>query len=231
MIKVLDGGTFNLKYGRDKNTVKGEVERLLHKHHLDFLVVQESTDYRRELGDIKGYDYIYNQDVGILTKHTVKQDKVKSNDYGDGWTTVRGGHHTPTGAIQVRLNDWLYVRTGHMPTPTTWVNGKLVSPDERKDDYIAAAKGLLRYFNWPCTRYGRIAAADWNESPDTIGEYSPGKIARDKGAKTWTPESRVGHGRIDWVMGKGVKVTKIFKDLDIKEGSDHEPVIFTVSKA
>jgi hypothetical protein len=71
---------------------------------------------------------------------------------------------------------------------------------------------------------------DWNEPASTLGIYSPRWIANQAGARIAVPTSRAGHGRIDYVMYVNCKVTHIFKDTSIPEWSDHEPVIFTVTK-
>lgn len=227
-------------YGRDPQTVKAEVERLLKKHNLDFLCLQEANDYFKVFNNIEGYDYIASteswggKESTILVRSTLKRDRIKFFTYGDGWITVRGGKHAPTGQTQARIDGWLYVRSLHLPTPSFWVNGKIDArrtPAERLDDLVEAMKGLRNYFAFPSVINGRIAAGDWNEAPMTEGEYSPGWLMRWTKAKSWKPASRLGHGWIDWVMGKGVNVTKIFKDTEFREGSDHEPVIFTVVKS
>jgi exonuclease III len=234
--KQLKGGTFNLRYGRPVKAVKGEVEHLLQKHNLDFLCLQEAVDYTKEMRKVAGYDYIYDpktwsgKESTILVKSTLKQDRVKFHQLGDGWVTVNGGNHPPTGQAEVRIDGWLFVRSLHLPTPSVWKGGKLIAPAERKDDYIAAVNGLARYLRFPATRNARIAAGDWNEPDDTLGEYSPRWLANKTNSITADTKSRAGHGRIDWVMAKGATIPKCFKDLEIREGSDHEPVIFVVRK-
>lgn len=235
MRKTLKGGTFNLEHGRDPDTVKLEVVNLLEKHHLDFLCVQEASDYKHILENVSGYVYVVGvtaggKDNGILVKRRIKQDRVYFYTFGNGWTTVRGGHHPETSQNQVRLDGWLYIRCIHLPTPSDWRTGKPVGPANRLDDLISAVKGLRNYFRWPCIRNARIAAGDWNEPPETDGEYSPQWIARKSKANTVAPTSKAGHGRIDWVMYKGCSIRNIVKDTDIKEASDHEPVVFTVVK-
>ncbi len=228
--KALKGGTFNLLNSRADQTVKEEVERLLSKYDLDFLCVQEAVEYRKVLDSIKGYKFYIQADVGFLVKKHLKVDRVKKFTYGDGWITVRGGKHPAAGQVQLRIDGWLYARGVHLPTPSDWSYGKFVAPAARADDYVESAKGLLRYFRLPGLINGRIALGDWNENPETMGQYSPAWIAKARKAKTWAPESREGHGRIDYVMGKGVDVPHLFKAVDFNEKSDHEAVIFVVKK-
>lgn len=233
----LKGGSFNLRYGRQKAIVKDEVERLLTKHDLDFLAVQEAKDYTDMLKRIKGYNY-YTWETGgrgadengFLVRDTLKVDKVKGKFFGDGWTTVTGAFHVPSVMNTVRVDGWLHARTLHLPTPTNWVNGKLNATDERKDDYVACMKGLWRFLRPPSIKNARIALGDWNEIHSTQGEYSPGWLAKATNSKAFNPTSRAGHGRIDWVMAKGCVINNVRKDLDIAEASDHEPVVFSVTK-
>lgn len=234
----LSGGTFNLKYGRDHAKVKHEIEGLLEKHDLDFLCLQEANDYYSVLNKIDGYDYIAGPDTTgrestILVKSTLKQDKIKFKKYGDGWTTLRGGKHSPTGQTQVRIDGWLFVRSLHIPTPSGWKNGKIddsVTPPERKDDLIASMKGLKRYLGKSTKRNARLAAGDWNEPPTTSGQYSPTWLRKTTKSSYHLPTSTAGHGHIDWMISKGIRVLSIIKDTHFKQGSDHKPVIFTVRK-
>lgn len=237
-IERLRGGTFNLKFGRQKDMVKDEVERLLKKHDLDFLCVQEAKDYVRQLTHIDGYSYYVDRtgkrgatECGILVRKGLETSGFKVKFYGDGWFMPRGGTHAETVQPQVKI-EWLLVRSLHLPTPSHWAGGVLASstPAERKDDLIAAMQGLRRYFRWPCIKNARLAAGDWNEPPTTIGLFSPRWLMSETGAVGIAADSRVGHGRIDWPMVKGARIVKVFKDLEVREGSDHEPVIFVLEK-
>lgn len=236
--KHLKGGSYNLLNSRKQEIVKDEVERLLTKHNLDFLAVQEANEYVRTLSQIDGYNYFTWRDGGrgaaengVVVRADRTVDKFKGKFYGDGWTTEFGAPHVAAVQNQVRVDGWLLVRGLHLPTPSHWKNGKIVdTPLERKDDLIVSMNGLKRYFSFPSTKNARIAVGDWNESPTTSGEYSPAWLAESTKSKAYTPASFAGHGHIDWVLAKGCTVENIFKDLDIREASDHEPVVFTVVK-
>jgi exonuclease III len=233
----LKGATFNLEYGRDRMVVKHEVEHLIDKQDLDFVVVQEAADYTDQLDNIAGYQYFVNhgnddsaRQVGILVRDSLHTDRVAMRNLGDGWTTIAGPHHGALAIPTVRIEKWLKVTGLHAPTPTEWVRGVLRGPVERVDDYKALARFLVAYFRPPVRKTARLAVGDWNENPETKGRYAPKWIASVSGAKIVAPSQLQGHGRIDYPMFKGCKITHITKDLTIREGSDHEPVIFTVVK-
>lgn len=230
---TLNGGSFNLRYGRPTEVVKGEVTRLLKKHDLDFLCVQEGTDYFGVLRDIKGYDYFATREIaggtecGILVKKAIPQGKPKYRNFGDGWITVRGGNHAPTVFPRIKIDGWLTVGSLHLPTPIYFNGDNVTGPAERVDDYMAIARKIYRYLKFG--KGSRIAVGDFNEPLSNTAKWAPGGIVRRiKGAVAQDTKSRAGHGRIDYVIGKNVELSNVRKDLEIAEGSDHEPVTFKV---
>lgn len=230
---TLRGGTFNLEYGRVISRVVKEVGNLFAKHRLDFLAVQEFSDYRNAFRDTGGFQVIPNLggcESGIIVRSGLAIDKRTVHTYGDGWITVRGGHFPAAVHNEARLDGWLYVRSVHLPTPTFWVDGRVKAPVERLDDLAATVAGLRRYFGHPSFLNARLAAGDWNEAPTTTGRWSPSWLAHETGATINAPTSLAGHGRIDYALVKGARVEDIFKDTRIPELSDHEPVIFKVVK-
>lgn len=235
--KTLRGGSFNLEFGRDPETVRMEVINFTKKHKLDFLCLQEAADYTNQLKTVPGYVFVAGgsshaaRQSPILVKDTLSVSKVESVPYGNGWRGHGGLVHAATVDTVCKIN-WLKVRSIHLPTPSEWVNGHIGgrTPEGRKDDLIAGMKSLQGFLRFPCIFVARIIVGDWNEPPTTSGEYSPRWLANVSKAKSYTPVSREGHGHIDWAMVKGAHITNIAKDLDIKEGSDHEPVFFTVVK-
>jgi hypothetical protein len=235
MAKTMTGGFFNLRYGRPPGTVKSEVTRLLKKHDMDFLDVCEAADYFKVLREIKDYKYFATNayrggtESGILVHRDHKATDPVYGSYGDGWVTLRGGKHSPVTFPRVTIDGWLRSGSIHMPTPTTWVNGRLHAPPEREDDYLVSAHRIRRYLsiNDGLTRQ---VAGDWNEPPTTMGEWSPGWIAKNTGSKLDYPKSFKGHGHIDYTITRRGEVHRIWKDLDIAEGSDHEPGVFMVSR-
>jgi endonuclease/exonuclease/phosphatase family metal-dependent hydrolase len=229
---TLRGGTFNLLYGRDPERVIREVSRLFDKHGLGFLCVQEFSDYRDDF-KAAGWTVVPEHgpcESGVLVAPGVAVDEVSRHVYGDGWITVRGGRFPAAVHNEVRLAGWLRVRSVHLPTPTFWPNGRLMAPAERADDLRATMRGLWRFLARPGFWNARLVAGDWNEPPQTVGQWTPRWLARTTGSRLAVPTSREGHGRIDYAVVKGARVVEIFKDTTIPELSDHEPVIFKVVK-
>jgi hypothetical protein len=232
-MKTLRGGTFNLRYGRDRHRVVWEVSRLFDKHNLDFLAVQEFSDYRNTFGESHGFNVVPDIgqcESGVIVRRGVWFDRVKVHTYGDGWITIRGGRFPAAVHNQVRLAGWLYLRSVHLPTPTEWEDGRVKAPAERLDDLKATMMGLRWYLGRPSIFNARLAAGDWNEPPSTDGRYTPQWLAETTHSQLAVPASREGHGRIDYAIGKGCRIKDIRKDTAIPELSDHEPVIFRVVK-
>lgn len=233
MPKALNGGTFNLRYGRDESRVRREVARLFVKHSLDFLCVQEFSDYRNDFREA-GWTVVPENgpcESGILVADGVQVDRRTVHTYGDGWITVRGGRFPAAVHNEARIGGWLLVRSVHLPTPTYWPDGiRPRGPAERLDDLTATMRGLRRFLAHPGFIHARLAAGDWNEPPHTTGIYSPQWLARVTRSELRSPQSREGHGRIDYAIAKGARLVDVKKDLLIPELSDHEPVVFKVVK-
>lgn len=227
------GCSYNLLNSRNPLEVETEILDLIKTYNLDFIATQESAGYYSMLQDFKGYDYYsgtgprYNKQNGFLVKNKHFVDNEHLFRYGDGWRTKTGSYAAGGGQFRIRLNNKLVMRSIHLPTPTNWVNGKLESPPERRDDYILEAKALRRFMMYPAVTRPRLSIGDWNEQPFTRGEYSPTWIRRGTRSKVAVPEVRKG-GRIDWVNYKGCQITECFKDTKVREKSDHEPVIFKI---
>jgi len=226
-----NGGSFNLLYGRPKTGVRKEVEALIQKHNLAWLVTQEAGDYALQLDAIKGFSYFTGSGHrgtkanGILVRDDVRVTKFREIPLGDGWKTVEGKHHLPTSQVQLCIDDWLMLRGDHLMTPSFWPMGKLEMAKERKDDYLAHMRSNKAFLRPPRTRYAALISADWNENPETRGQWSPRWLANTTDSTVFCPRQRAGHGRIDYSIGKGLTIGRTFKDLEIREGSDHEPVV------
>lgn len=237
MPKTLRGGTFNLKYGRDPKRVHAETRRLGEKHALDFLNVQEFSDYLAFFEDSDYWEPFPKRgrenlgaESGILVRRGVAVSRVSQHVYGDGWTTTRGGHFPAAVHTELLIAGWLWDRSVHLPTPTEWIDGRVKAPTERLDDLEATMLGLSDYLDHPAVVHARLLAGDFNEPPTTTGKFTPRWLANAHDADLQAPTSREGHGRIDYAIGKGCRIVDTFKDTVIPELSDHEPVIFKVVK-
>lgn len=223
---TLRGGTFNLLYGRDPARVVEEVWTFLDAGQLGFVCTQETADYVDALRASR-LRVIGSGETCIVVHPRVKVRARRRFSYGDGWTTIRGGHHPPVVMWQALLDDWLTVRSVHLPTPSDWQGGRLDAPPERADDLRAASRGLVRYL-----RQGgaRIAAGDYNEPPETRGVFSPHWIASETGSAIDAPVKGSGHGRIDYVLSRGCEVNGVRVVRGSGERSDHDPVRFRVAR-
>ncbi len=225
-------GTFNCLFGRDPDTVKKEVRRALDKHELDVLVLQEAADYYSVLNSFNDYIYICKRpakkserQLGILIHVRLHATDIKFNTLGDGWYTQDGDFHGPVVVPQVRISGGLWIAATHMPTPTSWRRGKLVAPKERRNDYLA----LALWFVFWLKRGRKMVIGDWNEPPETVGEYTPRNIAERANAKISAPKrNAAGHGTIDYLIGKGFKVLHVIEDLKLPEKSDHNLVVWII---
>lgn len=221
------GATFNLLYGRRPRVVVEEVWALVRAHDLAFVCTQETGDYVEALRG-SGLRVIGSGESCIVVHPRIRVANRARFSYGDGWTTVRGGHHPPVVMWQADLAGWLRVRSVHLPTPSDWPGGLLQAPPERLDDLQAASTGLVVYFRG--NHRARIAAGDWNEPPETRGAFSPRWIAGATGAEIDAPRDGSGHGRIDYVMSKGCDVVGAQVVHGLAERSDHDPVVFHVAR-
>lgn len=223
------GGTFNLLYGRDPKVIQKEIKYLLRKHDLDYLGVQESTDYRLVLHDIPGYSYYTggsvnggaSTEIGILVKDIHTVTNVKNKAFGDGWWGVqRKGKPVrmkPRNFLVVTINHKRKVAVVHYPPNVDIIDGL---PEDRYEDLKALSKRCRNFLSGPSFKTREILG-DWNCEPFVRAKFSPRWIANQTGATLSSPDDR-----IDYVLTKGLKVVSIRKVHRARENSDHELVIF-----
>lgn len=223
------GGTFNLLYGRDPKIVQKEVSELLIEHNLDYLGVQESTDYQLVLHDIPGYSYYTggsvnggaSTEIGLLVKDIHDVSNVKNKAFGDGWWGVqRKGkpiRMQPRNFLVATINNKRKVAVVHYPPNVDIANGV---PEDRYEDLASLSKKCMNFLSGPSFK-SREILGDWNCEPYVRAKFSPKWIAYKTGATLSSPDDR-----IDYILTKGLKVVSIRKVYKAREKSDHELVIF-----
>lgn len=219
------GGTFNLLYGRDPEVVKKEVTFLLKEHDLDYLAVQESTDYRLVLHDIEGYSYYTGgsvnggaaTEIGFLVRSDHEVTNVKNKAYGDGWWgTAAKTRMEPRNFLTLTINGKHKKAVVHFPPN---VNLKTGQPEDRYLDSVALAKRCRGFLSGPSFKTREILG-DWNTEPFIHVPYSPRWIANATGATLSSPDDK-----IDYALTKGLSVVTIKKVRTQRERSDHDLVI------
>lgn len=227
----LRGGTYNCLIGRDPDKVHNVVKGMLKDNKLDFLQVQEISQYHKALNTIPGYHLVTfpgskdHGESGVLVKDGIKTKAAQSIEADTGWTAVTGKPAQPRAAVSVKLAGWLRVASVHLPPAINFVNGHAVGPAARVESYkssmehlLAAAKRYEKNHPGGALLYG----GDWNEGPNTTGYGSPAWLAKQAGMKKFPG------GHIDWEMARGASVQNVRVRGD--GGSDHNLVTFTVTQ-
>lgn len=218
------GGTFNLLYGRSPKVVQKEVEWILNHFQLDYLGVQESTDYRSVLHDIQGYEYFTGNsvnggastEIGMLVRNDHDVTNVKNKAYGDGWTGVHGPMK-PRNFLVLTIDGKHKKAVVHMP-PSVDLARRV--PEDRHQDYAALARRCRAFLSGPSFKTREILG-DWNNEPFVRARFSPSWIANETGATLSSPDSK-----IDYILTKGLNVVSIKKVNGAEENSDHNVVIY-----
>jgi hypothetical protein len=215
--------TFNLLRGRPANTVLHEVLALIDAAKLDGLAVQEAEGYFQPLNRLKGFDYFAdpeNPENAILVPEG-RGSKFFTHEVGDGWTREGGAHRGASEFPRVTIDGWCRLGSTHWPPSTNWKDGRLVAPPERVDDVRAWAAACQRFLDRD--KGTSVLLGDNNERSSTRGEFSPGWVAQQTGAKIGTSTKT----KIDWGMVVGGRFENV-RTSPIREGSDHEPEVMDV---
>lgn len=212
--------------GRDDATAVGTALELMTANALQWLCLQESRGYHRELvrraGDRfdviapEGADSIIVLRAGI--PHGPGRRVLMSRT---GWFTVRGGYTGPMYATTVRLQAAGVRLLSIHPTPSVnWRAGGMFGPVRRVLSMRHFARSVLRFAR--AHPGALIVAGDWNATPHDRGRYSPHWIARKAGMHVLAP-ARPTHGRevIDYALVRGVQGDAHRLG---KFGSDHSAV-------
>ncbi|WP_158625722.1 peptidoglycan-binding domain-containing protein [Corallococcus carmarthensis] len=235
---TLKGATYNVERDRNPKDVQKWLGDFAKKNKLDFVQLQEINGYHKALEKIPGYHLVTfpgakdHGETGILVKDSLLQgQKTSIQGEGGGWTTVRGGHAPPRAATAVKLAGWLQVVSAHQPPSVDWKGGEIDGPKNRVSTYKSLSEKLLGFANRKIAKNpdeGLLIGGDWNEPASTKGKWSPGWIAQQAGMTTHGGVESHGHGKIDYAMSYGCKVSNV--KAGPTGGSDHNIVLFTVSR-
>ncbi|GMU01457.1 hypothetical protein KH5H1_55770 [Corallococcus caeni] len=235
---TLKGATYNVERDRDPKDVQKFLSKFAKNNKLDFVQLQEINGYHKALEKIPGYHLVTfpgakdHGETGILVKDSLLQKQAMSiQGEGGGWTTVRNGHAPPRAATAVQLAGWLKVVSAHQPPSVDWKNGQPVGPPNRVSTYKSLSEKLLAFAKRQLEKnpdQALLIGGDWNEPASTKGKWSPGWIAQQAGMTTHGGVETHGHGKIDYELSAGCKVSHV--KAGPTGGSDHNIVTFTVSR-
>jgi exonuclease III len=234
---TLKGATYNVERDRSPQQVQQKVGNFAKSHDLDFIQLQEINGYHKALEKIPGYHLVTfarskdHGESGILVKDDLLAKREQYIQSEGGWTTVRGGQAPPRAATAVQLAGWLKVVSVHQPPSVDWKNGQPVGPENRVKTFKSLSEKLLAFAKRQLEKnpdQALLIGGDWNEPESTQGKWSPGWLAQQVGMATHGGVKTHGHGRIDWEMSKGCRVSNVKAGPTL--GSDHNIVTFTVSR-
>lgn len=146
--EILWVGTWNLRYGRDPRTVRGQVVLELSRLNLDILCLQEAADYHQVLDTIPGYRMIAYPAYGKWHNVVLVRDGLQIRRPASvrlsprGWRLATLGRHSPLWGTAVTV-EWLRVLDIHMPPSVNWRRGRIWGPPMRVAAYASAA-GRIR---------------------------------------------------------------------------------------
>jgi hypothetical protein len=234
---TLKGATYNVERDRNPQQVQKWLGDFAKKNKLDFVQVQEINGYHKALEKIPGYHLVTfpkskdHGESGILVKDDLLSKHASYIQGEGGWNTVRGGRAPPRAAPAVQLAGWLKVVSVHQPPSVDWKNGQPVGPENRVKTFKSLSEKLLAFAKRQLQNnpdQALLIGGDWNEPASTQGKWSPGWIAQQAGMTTHGGVKTHGHGRIDYELSRGCRVSNV--KAGPTGGSDHNIVTFTVSR-
>jgi hypothetical protein len=221
----MKGASYNCKIHRNPAVVGKTVEHFLKSRDLDFMQLQEISQYRDVLKKIPGYKLITfknskdHGETGVLVRDEIAAKNAQSIEAETGWTNTEGGVAQPRAATSVKLAGWLRVASIHAPPGIDWVNGRPVGGEARIKSYQSLTQKLARAANRN-PNVAMLYGGDWNEGARTGGPGSPSWLAAKTGMKKYPT------GGIDWEMARGCVLENLRRGPT--GGSDHPLVTFTV---
>lgn len=246
-LRPLRGATWNAERDRSASAVRRYLRRMVRRHRLDFVLLQEFADYTGHLRrhPVKGYRLLVpdnghdERQCPILVRDTVHARYARVLQMADsGWITVTGAHYAPPKSVAVLLDGWLRAVSIHAPVSVSWPGGRIAGPSRRVAAYLSHSAHSIRF----ARRGQRMAArrlsrgdhakatllgGDWNARTWERGTGTPWWLARKAGLRIAEPRHRKGpgHDGIDYVL-TDARVTRVRKHGT--GGSDHPFVTFTV---
>lgn len=235
MPDTLRGGTWNMLRDRNDDKVAARAVWIMDEFGLDFLCLQEATEYTAELRDAAGdrHQLLAVRDGSNARRESVvlvRRDLEHGAPWslrvkGSWWITVRGGRAPDRHLTAAVLDGWLTVVSGHTPPSVRFRGGRMFGPARRVLSMRRFATRVRRFIR---NRPHVLVACDWNATDDARGRYTPYWIARTSGAQVVAPKYGT-HGRrtIDFAIVKGCEATARRSE---EYGSDHRLVIFEVTR-
>lgn len=217
---TLDVGTWNLKAGRNADTVRREVKALLDGEDLDVLLLQEADQYDDQLATIRGWKLVASTHCGtaIMVRAGIPLHNGHVKQLGYIPWPFRKRLHVPRQMPSVVVS-WLRVASNHgLPNVGT------ESPAARARLYASRA-GAKRIIAWANRRnvVPLLIGGDWNRPVTATGPATPAGIAA-------AIKGRIHKGaHFDFFISRKCGVANV-RVLDNFGGSDHPPVIATVAR-
>lgn len=189
-------GLWNMQRDRPADKVLRQVLDVIKSHRLDVLLLCESSDYVRELAQLRGWRLrtgyagvpgsretaiLVRENLELGTAHAPRLNRA-------GWITVRGGRTAPKYCPTVVVDGWLRVAVVHTPPSCRFRGGGHgpVGPVRR----VAAYVGMMRRLRLFVRRHRGplLIAADWNATPAARGPFSPHWLARTGRLRVCAPK-------------------------------------------
>jgi hypothetical protein len=242
--QMLRGGTWNVERGREPRKVRHEIVGAFEDEGLDWLAVQEFTNYAsvRDVSRLEamGVSVIVFRELdrgqnAIIVRGTVPVANPGNVPLGgDGWRSTGGHWHPPLRMTHALIGGWLRAASLHMAPSVDWdpndERARPEGPDERVDDYLPNARAVRRFARDRLrSRRGLAIVGDWNSRRFETGVGSPAWIAdtTPRLALAYPPgrPPSGGHRGIDYVLhDEDTRIERIeYRD---NGGSDHPLVVF-----
>lgn len=216
--RTLNGGVFNVRISRPAADVAADVRGLVEDHDLDFLLLQEVHEHHVDaLNALPGLRVAVWDPSGtaVIVRKSETVTSARAIPLGMLPWIFNRKVHRPRGLATCMLDGWLRVGSVHMvPAPFTSRSRPLAYAENCRK-LITIGKRARRSL---------LLAGDWNKSAVVTGPNTPRDVADAIGA-TITKA-----GRIDFPMTRDCTVSNVTVLPESATGSDHAPVLFTITE-